>query len=307
MKYKPVYKVTFLGEMTGYIQNKNNFVSLIDEQILNPKELNVAFVTLNSLPSFELKFIDKAIETNEEEVLAKIKENSQITYQMYAITLDGNKKTYVNTLNEAEEVVKNLKEENKSNNEFDIGISQVYTTNLVELKTVQVAEAENEINKSVKQTVTQSEKEVEKQNTNTNTQKENNTNSFYGVNFTVKPVSGVITSRFGSKESIRYSAHKGIDIGAPNGTPIKAAASGTVACAGYTTGGYGNLVVISHGNNVETYYGHASKIYVKKGQNVSAGDVIAAVGSTGRSTGNHLHFEIRRNGNQINPQIYVYK
>jgi murein DD-endopeptidase MepM/ murein hydrolase activator NlpD len=76
---------------------------------------------------------------------------------------------------------------------------------------------------------------------------------------------------------------------------------------GYTTGGYGNLVVISHGNNIETYYGHCSKIYVKKGQTVSSGDVIAAVGSTGRSTGNHLHFEIRKNGNQINPQKYVYK
>ncbi len=76
---------------------------------------------------------------------------------------------------------------------------------------------------------------------------------------------------------------------------------------GYTTGGYGNLVVISHGNNIETYYGHCSKIYVKKGQTVSSGDVIAAVGSTGLSTGNHLHFEIRKNGNQINPQKYVYK
>ena len=76
---------------------------------------------------------------------------------------------------------------------------------------------------------------------------------------------------------------------------------------GYTTGGYGNLVVISHGNNIETYYGHCSKIYVKKGQTVSSGDVIAAVGSTGRSTGNHLHLEKRKNGNQINPQKYVYK
>ena len=309
LKYKPAYKVTFLGEMTGYVQNKNSFEKLIDEKILNSTESNVAFVTLNSLPSFELKFIDKTIATNEDEIFSKIKENSEATYEMYAITLNGENKTYVSTLSEAEEVVKNLKEENNADNELDLGISKVYTTNLEELNTVLVADAKNEISGSLKQNIIQSqkqeEKQIEQQNVQSNVQK--GANVFDGVYFTVKPVSGTITSRFGSKERIRSSAHKGIDIGAPNGTPIKAAASGTVTCASYTTGGYGNLVVISHGNNIETYYGHASKIYVKKGQKVSAGDVIAAVGSTGRSTGNHLHFEIRKNGNQINPQIYVYK
>ena len=97
-----------------------------------------------------------------------------------------------------------------------------------------------------------------------------------------------------------------MDIAAPNGTPIKAAAEGTIKYAGWM-GGYGNLVIISHGNGVETYYGHCSKIYVKKGQEVTAGDTIAAVGSTGYSTGNHLHFEIRKDGTQVNPQKYVYK
>lgn len=292
LKYKPVYKVTFLGDMTGYVQNKKGFEKLIEEEILNPDESNVAFVTLDSLPSFELKFIDKTIATNEEEILAKIKENSETTYEMYAITLNGENKSYVNTLEEAEDVVKKIKEENKSGTEPNLGINQVYTTNLEELNTVQVADATNNINNSVQENVKAVQKEL---------------NSFDGVYFDTKPVSGVITSRFGSKESIRTSAHLGIDIGAPNGTPIKAAANGTVTFAGYTTGGYGNLVVISHGNNIETYYGHCSKIYVQKGQTVSSGDVIATVGSTGRSTGNHLHFEIRKNGNQINPQKYVYK
>lgn len=80
----------------------------------------------------------------------------------------------------------------------------------------------------------------------------------------MKPVTGTITSRFGSKESIRKNAHKGIDIGAPNGTTIYAAADGKVTYATYNSGGYGNLVIISHGNGIETYYGHCSKIYVKK-------------------------------------------
>lgn len=98
----------------------------------------------------------------------------------------------------------------------------------------------------------------------------------------------------------------GMDIAASNGTDIKAAADGTITYSGWM-GGYGNLVIISHGNGIQTYYGHCSKLYASVGETVKAGDVIAAVGSTGNSTGNHLHFEIRKNGTQINPQIYLYK
>ena len=127
-----------------------------------------------------------------------------------------------------------------------------------------------------------------------------------GVVFTTAPVSGRISSRYGANESIRNHTHKGLDIAAPNGTPIVAAADGVVKYAQYNSGGYGNLVIIDHGNGVETYYGHCSKLYVSVGQTVSAGDTIAAVGTTGNSTGNHLHFEIRKDGNQVNPQNYLY-
>lgn len=301
LKYKPVYKVTYMGEMVGYIKSKSNLEKIIREYILSTDEDNIAFITLDSLPSYELKFVDKNVQTQEEEIVAKIKENSETTYAMYAVTLNGENKSYVNTLEEAEEVVNKIKEENEKASELDLGIKQIYTTNLEELNTVQVADATNNINTDVQASIKEAEKEKEIKVASLNQ------NVFDGVYFTTKPVVGTITSRFGSFESIRSSAHKGIDIGSPNGTPIKAAADGTVTFAGYTTGGYGNLVVISHGNNIETYYGHASKIYVSKGQTVSAGDVIAAVGSTGRSTGNHLHFEIRKNGNQINPEKYVYK
>ena len=126
-----------------------------------------------------------------------------------------------------------------------------------------------------------------------------------GVYFSVAPVSGTITSRFGVNESIRDHSHGGLDIAARNGTTIVAAADGVVKSASYS-GGYGNLVVIDHGNGIETYYGHCSKLYVSAGQSVSAGESIAAVGSTGHSTGNHLHFEVRVNGKQVNPQNYLY-
>ncbi len=298
IKYKPVYKVTFFGEEVGYITSKNGFEKVIEEDILTSKEVNVAYITLASLPSYEFKLIDKACNTNEQEILDKIAKSSETTYKMYAITLDGNNQSYVNTMEEAEEVVSKIKEDN-SKSDLKLGITEIYTTNLEELNTVKVADAEstisNTVNEAEKQKQAQKKQEQEKSN-----------KVFNGVYFSVKPVTGTITSRFGSKESIRKSAHKGIDIGAPNGTPIYAAADGTVTYASYNSGGYGNLVIISHGNGIETYYGHCSKLYVKKGQKVSAGDNIAAVGSTGRSTGNHLHFEIRQNGSQINPQRYVY-
>lgn len=99
--------------------------------------------------------------------------------------------------------------------------------------------------------------------------------------------------------------HKGLDIAADGGTAIYASDCGTVTEAGWNNGGYGYLVKIDHGNGYETLYAHASEVYVSAGQSVSAGDVIAAVGTTGDSTGNHCHFEVRYNGNYLNPADFV--
>ena len=114
------------------------------------------------------------------------------------------------------------------------------------------------------------------------------------------PVNGPITSGFGPRWG---SFHEGIDIGAPCGTPIHAAASGTVIYAGWMDG-YGNFVIIDHGNGLATAYGHQSAIYVSGGS-VSQGQTIGAVGSTGHSTGCHLHFEVRVNGNPVDPLGYL--
>src|SRR5690606_37539073 len=100
--------------------------------------------------------------------------------------------------------------------------------------------------------------------------------------------------------------HWGVDMAAPYGTPIYAAHAGTVTLARYS-GGYGNCVRIDHGGGVETVYGHASKILVSEGQRVKAGDMIALVGSTGYSTGNHLHFEVNVNGSHEDPMSYLLK
>ena len=95
--------------------------------------------------------------------------------------------------------------------------------------------------------------------------------------------------------------HAGIDLAAPIGTPIYATADGIVSDAGYNNGGYGNLIKVDHGRGIETRYGHLSAILVSAGQRVARGQMIARMGSTGRSTGSHLHYEVRIDGRAVNP------
>ena len=115
------------------------------------------------------------------------------------------------------------------------------------------------------------------------------------------PVSGPVTSPFGYRWG---RLHAGIDIGVPYGTPIHAAASGTVVLAGWT-GGYGNYTCIDHGGGMATCYGHQSSYAVSGGAQVSQGQVIGYVGNTGHSFGAHLHFEVRINGNPVDPLGYL--
>lgn len=122
-----------------------------------------------------------------------------------------------------------------------------------------------------------------------------------GVKFLKMPGTGVITSNYGHRHG---NIHHGIDIGAKYGDAIKASLDGVVNDTGYDSV-YGYYVKINHGKGIETLYGHSSKILVKKGSRVSKGDTIALVGSTGRSTGPHIHFELRTDGVAINPIRYI--
>jgi murein DD-endopeptidase MepM/ murein hydrolase activator NlpD len=115
------------------------------------------------------------------------------------------------------------------------------------------------------------------------------------------PCDGVVVSGFGMRWG---RMHEGIDIGCAFGTPNRAAAAGTVIHAGWL-GGYGNLVVIDHGNGLSTAYAHASSILVGVGQSVSQGETVSLVGSTGNSSGPHLHFEVRINGQAVDPLAYL--
>ena len=118
------------------------------------------------------------------------------------------------------------------------------------------------------------------------------------------PTTGVVTSPYG----LRWGGtdfHPGMDIANDMGTPIVATADGVVDYAGWNAGGYGNMVDIDHGNGIMTRYGHASQVVVSTGQHVKRGQLIAYMGSTGFSTGPHVHYEVHVNGNRVNPISYL--
>lgn len=290
-KYKPSYSVTINGQIVGYVKNKNDFEARINNEVLAHTG-NIAFVTINQYPNYNLEFVSRNEETSEDKIIENIKQNAEVTYKFYAVTLNQENKAYVNTFEEAQTLVADLKAEHSGKIDLDIGISEYYTESFDDAQKIEET-ADVEIAKDGVEAVIQEYINRETQTVN-------------GVYLATIPVNGRITSRYGSIESVRSGAHTGLDIGAAGGTPIKVAADGVVTHSSWC-GSYGNLVVVSHGNGIETYYAHASRLNVKVGQQVKAGDVIAFVGSTGNSTGNHLHFEVRIDGRAVNPQKYLYR
>ena len=284
MKYKLVCSVSISGEHIGYVQNKELVEEKVNDMLALEGTNNIAFVDC-IVPEYNLAFINNNIDVNDNSVLAKIEENTKMTYKYYAVTLNGKQKSVVDSLEEAEKLVTDMKEKYEDNVKFTIGINEIYTQNIDEYNVIDI--------KVAKQAVSKELKKIENA-------------SVHGVYLSQKPITGVITSRFGSRESIRSYPHSGLDIAAPYGTSIKSASKGKVIFSG-DKGSYGNLIIVDCGNGVQIYYGHCSKLYAKVGDKVNAGDIIAAVGSTGNSTGNHLHFEIRKNGKPLNPQNYLYK
>jgi murein DD-endopeptidase MepM/ murein hydrolase activator NlpD len=124
------------------------------------------------------------------------------------------------------------------------------------------------------------------------------------------PVAGRLMGAFGDRTdpfSGEGAFHKGVDISAPTGTPVHATATGIVVHADATLSGYGRLVVLEHGGSYQTYYAHLSRIFVQVGQEVRRGEVLGAVGSTGKVTAPHLHYEVRIGGLPRNPRQYLAK
>lgn len=295
--YKPIYHVSLNGESIGYTENKSELQDKIKEYMEHGDEENVAFVSIDTLPEYKMCMLKKGIVPNDDEIYEKVKNTGTPYYKFYAITEDGEEKIYVATFEDAETAINSLKEK-KSTNQEKLGILEKYETQMQTIVTSEEAISKLYVAPVVKKTVTVASTGSVNTSRNLNTSGQKVS---IGINF-IQPVSGVVTSRFGGRS---LGTHSGLDIGVPTGTPVKAAAGGTVTFSGYK-GSYGNLVVITHENGVQTYYAHNNSLLVTAGQTVSQGEVISYSGSTGRSTGPHLHLEIRVDGVAQNPQNYLY-
>lgn len=295
--YRPIYIVTLDGEFIGYSESKLKLQNRINEYMEKGDGDNVAFVQIDSLPQYEMCLLKKDKITNDNEIFEKVKNNGIIYYEYYAITLEEEEKNYVGTYNDAKEIMDKLKEKGSSNLE-KLGMVKKYSTELAEFTTNDEVVNGLYVAPVVVSTTKYASAEPSSRKTVNNTSKKVN----LGISL-IRPVSGTITSRFGYRRS---GMHTGLDIAAPTGTNIKAVADGTVTYSGRSSTGYGKYIIISHGNGVQTYYAHCSALYVQAGTKVKQGQVIAAVGSTGNSTGPHLHLEIRVNGACQNPQNYLY-
>lgn len=316
IKYTPQYEVAINGEKIGYVESQSDIDKYIDEKVAEQEGKNIAFVELKTVPTFKLELVDRNIEKDEKILKEEIVEQVSIQYTNYAISINGENQTYVASMEEAEKIVKELKEDYAKKYTKNLGIVQVYSDDYSKIASVDTKKAQSTVSSKLKAAKKADDIKIAKANKvkeaklaasipATKVTKASNVN---GVKFTIKPVSGTITSRFGYRSSpggIGSKNHKGLDIAASCGTPIYAAAGGTVEFAG-TNGSLGKLVIINHGSGVKTYYAHCNSLKVSSGQKVEAGTNIATVGKTGTATGYHLHFEVRVNGTSVNPQKYLY-
>ena len=292
-----MYSVTLNGEFIGYTTNKSKLQKRINEYLENGSgDSNIAFIDVESLPEYSLCLLKRENKSNDEEIFETVKNSGTTYYEYYAIVEKSEEKYYVATKEEAENIINKLKEKRTSNIN-NIAYTQIHSTELKEFNdedTIITALYKKPVVVASAYSTYGGEKII---NTSTPSAE------VLGIGL-IKPVSGSISSRYGARGS---GTHKGLDIATSTGTPIAAAAGGTVIFSGWDSYGLGNCVKISHGNGVVTVYGHCSKLYVTTGETVRAGEVISAVGSTGNSSGPHLHLEIRVNGVPQNPQLYLYK
>lgn len=288
--YKVTYSVSLNGEFIGYINDKVAMQEKINTYMEATEKDNTAFIEIDTLPEYSLCLVKKEHNTNDDEVFEKVTNLGTSYYEYYAILEGNDEKYYVATKEQAEEVIKKLTDK-KSSNIKKISYNQVFGTEIKDFsETDSIVTAlykKPVVNYSSAYTIASSDVKMN-----------------LGISL-IKPVSSgyTITSRYGARWG---STHTGLDIASPTGTPIYAAAGGTVTVVHYSNVSYGNYIKISHGNGVETLYAHCNTLNVTEGQSVSQGQFIATVGSTGNSTGSHLHLEIRMNGTTLNPQNYLY-
>lgn len=289
--FKPYYKVTMDGEFIGYYKSYEeyeDFYNKIPKQISEDGISVDRYCTKN--PVFEKKYVKVkyAKGFNNYDLIEK---HLTKEYIIYCIKVNGEEKFYAKTNEAAEKLVEEIKKEVKKSTE--IIIQKIFTKD-------KSLVCDDETINSIKKEVIKTNYKVSSRGGGIRV---NTANSKYIWPTTTR----TITSNFGKREaptSKSSNNHTGIDIAVCLNSNVYAVDDGKVILAGWN-GSYGYQVKIQHSNNVVTTYAHCNKILVKKGQTVSQGDIIARSGSTGNSTGPHLHFEYIKDGVFKNPLLYI--
>lgn len=276
------YEVCLNGKKVAYVKNKEDFNN-INKQIKSSIEKRFNVKLKNNIDFNDIK-ASKDIYTSKKIIKDSIVNNNNIKVKGIELKIKNEK---VGTLANEKEVLalKNKLKNNKNLAEIEKKLDSkevsTYIKNVDGMK-----EVFNNIEKSKTTKTIVKEKRLSR--------------GGFTTKF-LRPSVGVISSGFGRRWG---RMHNGIDIASPKGTPIYAAENGKVIYSAWEKG-YGKVIKIQHKNSVETIYGHCSKLIKTKGQNVKRGEKIAEIGSTGRSTGPHVHFEVRKNNKPVNPLIYL--
>ncbi len=327
--YVPVYKVTIANSEIGYFRNKQEFDELIYVLSKNLNEQDGAMATyLESEPVFEKIYVKyQNINTEENEKMLKAKLESE--YEGYNVIVNAETKMTLNNYEEAEMHANLIKTEAKISNvkiepivlkdadEFSTSANANATTKaLVSRHRAEELEKKREAERIAAEKAAAAKAAAAKAAAEAKRKQQLAQQASYvqGSSQTVSnntvytnSISGgtwPTTSRRISCVYGGYRGHTGLDIDGHTGDPNFAYKAGKVIFAGYS-GPYGYLVKIDNGNGFQTYYAHNSKLLVRTGQEVSQGQTIALQGSTGNSSGDHLHFEMRINGIARNPQYYM--
>jgi len=294
--YTPTYRAKINDNVVGYFKTEAEFDEIF-EVISNEKKADGVEVKvyLESDPTFELSYVRKSV-LEEQNLYTEVRDIAKSEYTIYNVMVKDKAEMTFTSKESAENYVKDLKK-----NTTGVNI-EVKSEKVAELNNITDAEkAKNIYNDLVSRYKPVVKKKVVKKKTSGGSGTYKGTSSSYSTNANVnggiKPTSGIYTQYYSG-------SHRGIDIANKIGTPIYAYKGGKVIYAKWQNG-YGYLVRIQHDGNVVTYYAHLSAFNVREGDTVATGQKIGEMGSTGWSTGPHLHFEIRVNNVPINPYPYI--
>lgn len=307
MSYKPVYLVSLNGKELGIVESKSTIQNSLENYIKNGdgSSENFGYVLMDSMPEYTFELAKKDISTSDEDVFAMLMSEGEVFYKIYGVEVDGKEVCVTESLEMAQQIVDDVNSDQEDyKKKAELKIVEKYSKNYEAIKETDtvvasimqpIVKANTVVKTKTYASGTTANKKVSKEVLN------ELLNTVGELNFKLPVKGATVTSKYGWRKFGGVTEfHTGIDYAISQGTPIYASEAGVVTCAQWS-GNYGYLIKIQHISGYETRYAHCSKFKVSVGDVVEQGDLIGYVGSTGRSTGPHVHFEIRLDGSHMNP------